>query len=67
MERDHPHPPEGGDQPHETETPTEPIFEQLSDEQRIQRGIADALNEGRAIDDETARRIAEHLLSLIHI
>ncbi|CAN5848598.1 hypothetical protein BH24BAC1_BH24BAC1_40750 [soil metagenome] len=61
MERDHPHHPEGGDQPHETEPPAEPIFEQLSDEQHIQRGIADALNEGRVIDDETARRIAEHL------
>ena len=60
MERD-PHPPEGGDQPHETETPAEPIFEQLSDEQRIQRGIADALNEERTIDDATARRIAEQL------
>ena len=57
MERQ-PHSPEGGE--HQTE-PNEPIFEQLSDEQRIQRGIADALNEERAIDDETARRIAEHL------
>src|SRR5918998_2000488 len=61
MERDHPHHPEGGDQPHETETPAEPIFEQLNDEQRIQRGIADALNEERTIDDATARRIAEQL------
>jgi len=61
MERDHPHHPEGGDQPHETETPAEPIFEQLTDEQRIQRGIADALTEERPIDDATARRIAEQL------
>src|SRR5918998_1542632 len=61
MERDHPHHPEGGDQPHETETPTEPIYEQLNDEQRIQRGIADALTEERPIDDATARRIAEQL------
>ena len=61
MERDHPHHPKGGDQPHETETPKEPIFEQLSDEQRIQRGIADALTEERPIDDATVRRIAEQL------
>jgi len=54
MERQ-PHSPEGGE--HQTE-PNEPIFEQLSDEQRIQRGIADALNEERVIDDATARRIA---------
>ncbi|MCA1675161.1 MAG: hypothetical protein LC799_24205, partial [Actinobacteria bacterium] len=56
------HSPEGGEQPNEThETQPVPIYEQLSDEQRIQRGIADALNEGRAIDDETARRIAAQL------
>jgi len=61
MERE-PHPPEGGEHHHEpTETPAEPIFEQLSDEQRIQRGIADAINEERVIDDATARRIAEQL------
>lgn len=41
------HSPEGGEHHHEThEAQPEPIFEQLSDEQRIQRGIADALNEG---------------------
>ena len=61
MERDHPHHPEGGDQPHETEPPAEPIFEQLSDEQHIQRGIADALTDERPIDDATARRIAAQL------
>ena len=61
MERD-PHPPEGGEHLNDTpETPAEPIFEQLNDEQRIQRGIADALNEERPIDDATARRIAEQL------
>jgi antirestriction protein len=61
MERD-PHPPEGGEQHNETtETPAEPIYEQLSDEQRIQRGVADALNEERPIDDATVRRIAEQL------
>ncbi len=65
MERE-PHPPEGGEQRNEqhqepAETPAAPIFEQLSDEQHIQRGVADALNEGRSIDDETARRIAEQL------
>ncbi|MGH8542071.1 MAG: antirestriction protein ArdA [Gammaproteobacteria bacterium] len=62
MEREPRHP-EGGEQRHDTpEALQEPIFEQLSDEQRIQRGIADALNEERAINDETARRIA----SLLH-
>ena len=61
MERD-PHPPEGGEHLNDTpETPAEPIFEQLNDEQRIQRGIADALNEERPIDDATAQRIAEQL------
>ena len=61
MERE-PHPPEGGEHHHEPdETPAEPIFEQLSDEQRIQHGIADAINEEQVIDDATARRIAEQL------
>ena len=61
MERD-PHPPEGGEHLNDTpETPAEPIFEQLNDEQRIQRGIADALNEELPIDDATAQRIAEQL------
>ena len=61
MERD-PHPPEGGEHLNDTpETPAEPIFEQLNDEQRIQRGIADALNEERPINDATAQRIAEQL------
>ncbi|MDQ3154018.1 MAG: antirestriction protein ArdA [Actinomycetota bacterium] len=58
MERG-PHSPEGGEHHNETnETSAEPIYEQLSDEQRIQRGIAEALHEGRVIDDATARRIA---------
>lgn len=54
MERQ-PHSPEGGEHHYESH---EPLYEQLSDELRIQRGIADAFNEDRAIDDETARRIA---------
>ncbi|MCA1607074.1 MAG: hypothetical protein LC775_16750, partial [Acidobacteria bacterium] len=63
MERP-PYSPEGGEQPNEThETQPVPIYEQLSDEQCIQRGIADALNEGRSINDETARRIAAQLHS----
>lgn len=62
MERE-PHQPEGGDHQneHEDNHDTEPIYEQLSDEQRIQRGIADALTEERVIDDATARRIAAQL------
>lgn len=55
MER-RPHQPGGGEQRDEAET--EPGYEQLTDEQLIQRGIADALNEDRAVDDATARRIA---------
>lgn len=56
-----PRSPRGGEQ-HETHAAQpEPIYEQLSDEQRIQRGMADALNEERVIDDGTARRIASHL------
>ena len=39
----------------------EPIYEQLSDEQNIQCGIADALNEERVVDDATVRRIARQL------
>lgn len=61
----HPHPPEGGEHRNEEnetpETQPVPIYEQLTDEQRIQRGIADALNEERPIDDVTARRIAAQL------
>lgn len=60
MEQD-PHPPEGGEHHETPETQPAPIYEQLSDEQRIQRGIADALNEQRPIDDATARRIAARL------
>ncbi|MGH3903839.1 MAG: antirestriction protein ArdA [Pseudonocardiaceae bacterium] len=60
-----PHSPEGGEHHHqanaEHDTPPAPIYEQLSDEQRIQRGIADARSEGRPIDDATARRIASQL------
>ncbi|MGI9003019.1 MAG: antirestriction protein ArdA [Pseudonocardia sp.] len=53
---------EEGEQQNETaETPAEPIFEQLSNEQRIQHGIADAIDEERVIDDATARRIAAQL------
>ncbi|MCA1606435.1 MAG: hypothetical protein LC775_13420, partial [Acidobacteria bacterium] len=65
MEHHDSHPPEGGDHHNEErEKPTAPadlIYEQLTDEQRIQRGIADAFNEGQAIDDATARRIAAQL------
>lgn len=55
----HPHDPEGGEQ--QGDERESPIYEQLTEEQRIQRGIADALNEDRPIDDHTARRIAMHL------
>lgn len=50
-----PHHPEGGEHRHETH---EIQPELHGDEQRIERAIAEALNDERAIDDGTAQRIA---------